>query len=265
MSSVKSALIERMRELDIEPKRSLGQNFLIDEYVIDQIVQCVRALDPERIVEIGPGLGALTEKLMNLKKWLVVVELDRKIAAYWRKRGVEVIETDALELDERQLDGGGGKWALVSNLPYQISSRLVIEQSFTHSFESMILMFQKEVAERLLARPRTHDYGLLSIIAQTFWSMEVVVDASPESFYPKPNVASRVLKFTRKASVTADRDFLTFVKRAFQFRRKFLTKNLKGDMARLKAELAAMGLNETARPEELSVEQYLLLYRKLMT
>ncbi len=256
-----------MRELDVQPKHSMGQNFLIDEYVIHEIVNCVRELPVARIVEVGPGLGALTDELLHLKKPLVAIELDRKFADYWRGRELRVIETDALKIDKLSFNESNDKAvvqsALVSNLPYQIASRLVIEQSFAALFDHMVLMFQKEVADRLMATPRSHDFGLLSVIAQTFWAMEVVVDASAESFYPKPKISSRVLKFVRKAGVHVDRGFLSFIKCSFQYRRKFLTKNLKDYGSQVKGELTALGLNERARPEELSVEQFLSLYRNL--
>ena len=213
-----------MRELNVEPKRSMGQNFLIDEYVIHEIASCVRDLPVDRIVEVGPGLGALTDELLHLKKPLVVIELDRKFADYWRSRDLHVIEADALKADELNFDKIEGKAvvksALVSNLPYQIASRLVIEQSFAARFDHMVLMFQKEVADRLMATPRSHDYGLLSVIAQTFWSMKAVVDASSESFYPKPKVSSRVLKFVRRPGIDVERGFLIFIKRAVTARRR---------------------------------------------
>ncbi len=268
--SLKEKLLERMQELELRPKRALGQNFLIDSYVVSQIVKAVNALPVLQIIEIGPGLGALTDELIKLERDRILIEFDRKFAAYWRSRGENVIENDALKMDWsehlKQDDRASkiNKSVLVSNLPYQIASRIVVERSFDDfPIPFMVLMFQREVADRLVASARSAEYGLLSVIAQAFWTIEKVVDASPECFYPKPNVSSRVLKFARKKEVASDRKFLAFIKQAFQYRRKLLVKNLKSYEGQVRGLLTGFGLSETARPEELTVDQYLALFNKI--
>jgi 16S rRNA (adenine1518-N6/adenine1519-N6)-dimethyltransferase len=252
----------RMQEIEVRAKRSFGQNFLISEAVIGKIVTAVKAGQPVQLIEIGPGMGALTEPLADLHPLLI--ELDRDLAEFWRNRGFNVVEQDALKVQWEKL-AHNNTW-LVSNLPYQISTHLVVDMSFgPAAIAGMILMFQKEVAQRLVAAPRTSSYGLLSIVAQSFWNLSRVTDASPRDFYPAPRVASRVLKFKRMPSVDLDRGFLSFVKVAFAQRRKLLLKNLSA-LSHKKGlvweeALEGLSISQRARAEELDPEQFRRLYR----
>lgn len=264
MSDIKA----RLAEMGLEPKKAFGQNFLVSPHVIDKIVGAVRASEFANLIEIGPGLGALTEPLLAVGLRPRLIELDRDLVEHWRGRGLEVTDGDALKVDWNDLVGSA-LTLLVSNLPYQISTSLVIDRCFgPEALKQMILMFQKEVAQRLVAEPRTKDYGLLSVMAQLHFSMHKVADAAPRDFFPPPKVASRVLSFTRREGVRLGPRFLTFVKGAFAFRRKFLLKNLravvdKSKHARLESALAAMGLNLKARAEELSPAQFVELFQRV--
>jgi len=200
-----------------------------------------------------------------------VIELDRVLAEYWRGQGLEVIEADALHLDWQKFYDKPGKKVLVSNLPYQISSSIVIDRCLDDGgLDHMVLMFQKEVAQRIAAKAQSDAYGLLTVIAQTFWKTETVTEAGPRDFDPAPRVASRVLAFTRKPVVlTNPKNFLSFVKAAFAQRRKLLKKNLSVFHAQkntneeqLVGWLAEMGFKETVRAEELTPEQFVKLYKK---
>jgi 16S rRNA (adenine1518-N6/adenine1519-N6)-dimethyltransferase len=274
----KEKIFERLQELGAEPKRSLGQNFLISERAVTQIVGAAqRNLSayaaahgtPQNMIEIGPGLGSLTESLVTLGVPFQVIELDKTFAEYWTKRGVKVTEADALKLDWRDLNLPAGT-LLVSNLPYQISSSLVIERSMApDGVTQMILMFQKEVGQRLLAKQSTDAYGLLSVIAQTFWKMANLIEVSPREFYPAPNVVSRVLTFEWANRVLPEAgtavDFLKLAKAAFAHRRKLMMKNLVSGWGGLDQEawqkvFEATGLLPTARAEELDPPTYLRLY-----
>lgn len=278
----KEMIFDRLRELGAEPKRSLGQNFLISERAVSQIIGAAQRnlADHERthghlceMIEIGPGLGSLTESLIELGVPFQVVELDRTFADYWRSRGLSVTEADALKLNWQELKLRSGT-LLVSNLPYQISSSLVIERSLSPSGVSrMILMFQKEVAQRLLAKPRTEEYGLLTVIAQTFWKMSNLIEVAPREFYPAPNVASRVVMFEwANRNLPADgnaEDFLKLVKTAFAQRRKLMKKNLSGSWGGLENEAWASvfektGIGAQARAEELDPPTYLRLYEQAL-
>lgn len=251
--SLKENLLEKMRLLGIEPKRSLGQNFLIGEHVVAEIINQVEQRSPLLVVEVGPGLGSLTEPLIERNIPRKLIELDRKFAEYWRARGETVIEADALRVDWQSLGLPEGT-LLLSNLPYQIGSRLVIEMSIgPRQVDAMILMFQREVAERLVAETSTKDYGFLSVIAQTFWHMGRVVDASSGDFFPAPNVDSRVLSLKRrKLETNFGVEYVEFVKKAFQFRRKFMIKSFSEKKDLVLEALKGCGYTASVRAEEIS-------------
>lgn len=272
MSDARDRLQAVLAETGHLAKKSLGQNFLVSDLVIGRILDEVKRRQPARLIEIGPGPGALTDGLFALKIPLTVIELDRTMAERWRSKGLDVIEDDALKIDWRPLVSVP-KTVLVSNLPYQISSSIVIDRSLdAEGVEGMVLMFQKEVAQRIRASASDEAYGLLSVIAQNFWTLSTVVDAGPKDFSPSPKVASRVLAFTRRSDA-GDFDrlrFLKFVKASFAQRRKLLKSNLAGWMkdrgaepAKLLAKLEAFGLKETARAEELSPARFRELYEHL--
>ncbi len=257
-----------LEELKTQPKKSFGQNFLVNEAVIAKIISYVQLLKPKSLIEIGPGLGALTEHLIKFESPLKLIELDRDLVEHWRKLGLEVIDNDALKVDWQKISNTI-PITLVSNLPYQISSSLVVDLSVTDTLvENMVLMFQKEVAQRIQARVRTNDYGLLSVISQSAWDTERVCDANPSSFYPPPKVAGRVLIFRRKPSPGIDGNkFLKMVKAAFAQRRKLLHKNLKSILSdkdeSLIGVLKKMGFSEKVRAEELSPDQFIELFRNI--
>lgn len=261
-----------MHELGIQPKRSLGQNFLISSHVIGKIIQAVKRMQPEAILEIGPGLGALTDELIQLDVPLQLIEMDRKFIEYWKGRGLSVHGGDALALDWTTLPLTTPT-VLVSNLPYQISASIVIDRCLgPDSISSMVLMFQKEVAQRIKAPARGEHYGLLSVLAQVFWKVDLVLEASSKDFYPPPKVASRVLEFNRLTDLgdLNRKAFLQFVKGAFSNRRKLLVKNLtdkpilyKIERTWLENQLIEMGHSAMARAEELSPKEFLDLFRKV--
>lgn len=258
----------RLAQMGVSPKKALGQNFLVSEGVIEKIVAAVRAVKFSDLIEIGPGLGALTEPMLAAQLKPRLVELDRDLIPYWRERGLEVWDQDALKLDWEGI-GLRPSSLLVSNLPYQISTSLVVDRCFgPKNLEYMVLMFQKEVAERLMAKTHSKEYGLLSVMAQTHFDMKMVANAAPRDFFPAPKVASRVLSFRRKAGVELGERFLAMLKAGFAFRRKFLLKNLKGVVDKSTLELMPahwerLKLKPTARAEELSPAQWVELYKSL--
>lgn len=257
------SLKEKLLRLDVRPNKELGQNFLINKDVCEKIIEKVLSFDVSQIVEVGPGLGALTEVMLEKNISPSLIELDRSFAQYWKEKGLRVLHKDALKLDWSEFEG----YVLVSNLPYQISSSLVIERSLDkRSLSHMILMFQKEVAQRIVARPKTSDYGMLSVIAQIFWKVDFLMEVGPKDFYPPPSIASRVLTFKRKnTKLENPQKFLNFVKEAFKQRRKLLVSNIAGLVPKEKSKrlLVQMGFTEMARPEELSPEQFVLLFDQI--
>jgi 16S rRNA (adenine1518-N6/adenine1519-N6)-dimethyltransferase len=248
------------------PKRSLGQNFLVSDVAIARILEAVRALNLERWTEIGPGLGALTDGLRDSVRHLRLIELDSALAERWRAEGLDVTQADALKIDwARFIDQPEG---LVSNLPYQIAARLVMELSpLPLPVPAMVLMFQKEVAQRILAGPRSEHYGLLSVVSQLFWSPTLLMELGPRDFYPAPRVASRVVLWRRKEGPPEGARVVSWLKMAFAQRRKKLAKNLLAEkgMSRDRVEdaLRSMNLSPSTRAEELSPDILLALYRRL--
>lgn len=258
----------RLEEMGIKPKKSFGQNFLVAPHVISKIIDEVARHPFKDLVEIGPGLGALTERLLEREFRPRLIELDPELVEHWRGRGLDVEDADAIKLDWNALPLRAPS-LLVSNLPYQISTHLVIDRCFgPGELQWMVLMFQKEVAQRLTAEPKTKDYGLLSVMAQLHFRMARVTDAGPGDFFPPPRVASRVLFFERLPDPGLGPRFLKFLKHAFAFRRKFLLKNLKGVvdkpvLARLPEIFDTVGISQKARAEELSPAQFVELFRAL--
>lgn len=256
-------LKKRQEELQITAKKSLGQNFLISDSVIEKIIKVAQEFKPQKVIEIGPGCGALTDLLLNLFHDFQVIELDHALAEFWRSQNVIVTEADALRIDWGLFPGS----LLVSNLPYQISSSLVIERSLdVIPLQGMILMFQKEVAQRIRATAQSEHYGMLSVMAQEFWHIETVCEAGPVDFRPSPKVASRVLKFIPQVSKVTDRkEYLYFLKIAFQQRRRILKTNLNALGPRFSLEKLEEWLNtnkksDKVRAEELSPKEFLSLY-----
>jgi 16S rRNA (adenine1518-N6/adenine1519-N6)-dimethyltransferase len=269
MSETWERLKITLQELGIEPKKSLGQNFLVSDQVIQKIIRAAQETKPQFLLEIGPGPGALTFHLKNLSQNYQLIELDSKISEYWRSQGFQLIEADALQLDWSAFFKQKRPMTLVSNLPYQISSSLVIDRSLDpEPLDFMILMFQKEVAQRLRARIQDELYGMLSVVAQSFWKMETVTDASPRDFFPQPKVASRVLYFEKKQSPVADKKkYFKFVKAAFLHPRKLMASNLEEGLSVTKERavevLKKLKLSEKARAGELSVQQFVDFYHEL--
>ena len=254
-------------------QKSLGQNFLVNDSVVEKMIRALKDFGPSWVIEIGPGPGALTDHLIQ---WtaikLTLIELDSHFAQIWKSRNVEVIESDALRWNWSSCQIPQPP-VLISNLPYQISASLMIDRSVDFvPLAGMILMFQKEVADRLRASFRTVDYGVLSVVAQTFWKMELLAGLGRADFIPQPKVNSQVLVFK---PLTPSREllksgpgkakFLGFVKMCFQQRRKYLRTNLKAGYSehQIQAAFGHLGLSLQARAEEIRVAQFQDLFEIL--
>lgn len=252
-------------------RKRFGQNFLIDQQVIADIVNAVAPQRGDCVVEIGPGLGALTDPLIRRVDHLQVVEIDRDIIARLRKRyppeKLTIHEGDALAFDFSTLasaDGGG--LHIVGNLPYNISTPLLFHLAgFAEHVRDMHFMLQKEVVERMVAEPGTNDFGRLSVMLQYRFVMDWLIDVPPESFDPAPKVDSAVVRLIpRPAAELTVRDearFAAIVSAAFGQRRKMLRNNLKGLLD--DAGFAELGISPMARAEELSVSDYIRIANDL--
>ncbi len=268
MSKTWESLQEVLKSLGHEPKKSLGQNFLISDQVIEKIIKAAQSFEASSVIEIGPGPGALTQHLRGLNSLghFEVIELDRNFAKYWREQGLTVNEVDALQFDWSHFLSRPGKRILVSNLPYQISSSIVIDRCIDEKpLEGMVLMFQKEVAQRIKAPFENELYGMLSVVSQTFWDISTVSEAGPRDFFPPPRIASRVLQFSRKKNITIDsRKYFKLVKACFMHPRKLMVSNMEqaGICSKSQATewVLSLGLEEKVRAEALKVADFLRLY-----
>lgn len=245
-----------------QARKRFGQHFLHDEAVIAAIVRAIDPQPADRMVEIGPGLSALTRPLLGQLDRLLVVELDRDLAARlrreWPPERLEVHEGDALEMDFGAM---GTDLRIVGNLPYNISTPLLFHlMQWADQVQDQHFMLQREVIERMVARPGDTQYGRLSVMLQARYRMSSLFDVPPEAFEPPPRVVSSVVRMRPLAGDAlrrprSPRAFERVVARAFEQRRKMLRGSL-GVWAEA-LDWDALGIPPTARPQELSVAQFM--------
>ena len=247
------------------PRKRFGQHFLTDRSIIEDIVQAIAPQAGQAMVEIGPGLGAMTLPLVERLGHLTVIELDRDLAVLLRKRAeLSVIEADVLKVDFRQLaNKAGHKLRVVGNLPYNISTPILFQLlDVADVVEDQHFMLQKEVIDRMVAKPSTSDYGRLSVMLQWRYAMENVLFVPPASFDPPPRVDSAIVRMLPHAA-PAPVDvklFSELVRVAFSQRRKLLRHSL-GKW--LTEKCFAGEFDVQRRAEEVPVEQYIALALEL--
>ncbi len=247
------------------PLKQLGQNFLVNQALARKIARAAQKFPPPW-VEIGPGLGALTNLFLPAEKEnLILIERDKKLAAYWESRGARVFFGDALKISWRDLPP---RLTLFGNLPYHIAGPLIMESlPFRERIHGMVFMMQREAAQRALARPGGKDYGPLSVVCSLFWRARVLAEALESDFFPAPKVRGRVLAFEPKENAWTDdlSGFLRFVKNCFSQRRKMLLRRLPlpaagASLPQAKEIFSDMSLDFKIRAEAISPEQFLELF-----
>lgn len=242
------------------PRKRFGQNFLIDDGIIAGIVSAVMPRRGDNLVEIGPGLGALTDPLLARVDRLQVIEIDRDLIA--RLHGMYPAERlvvhagDVLEFDFAAL---GHDLRIVGNLPYNISTPLLFRfAAYSHCIRDIHVMLQKEVVERMVAAPGDSEFSRLSVMLQYRFDMEMLIDVPADCFDPAPKVESAVVRLTPLSPLPhparSEAVFSDVVSRAFAQRRKTLRNTLKGMVSA--EQLAALGINAGARAQELSVADF---------
>ena len=246
------------------PRKRFGQHFLHERHVVDRIIRSLHPRPGEYIVEIGPGLGALTGELLAVSDTLHAIELDRDLVAQLKERFGEperfvIHQADALKFDYCSLSPSTQKVRLIGNLPYNISTPLifhVLEQS--RCIQDMYFMLQKEVVDRVAAPPGGKNYGRLSVMVQWRCEVEKLFEVSPGAFTPPPKVQSAVIRLAPYATPPLDvhdpKTFSRLVQQAFSQRRKSLRNTLKGMLSA--QQLEAAGVDPRARAETLSVEEF---------
>lgn len=245
-------------------KKQFGQNFLVDKKIIQAIVNLVSPEKNDRVLEIGPGLGALTEAILPFLLKLTVVELDRDLVARLEARKesrLHIISGDALAFNIEDYFDKEQTIRIIGNLPYNISTPLIFHFLKSASrIQDMHFMLQKEVVERIIARPGNKAYGRLSVMVQYYCQVEKCLDVPPHAFSPMPKVESAIIRLRpfRDKPFTAENEqgLSELVKEAFSHRRK----TLKNNLIHFKAEVFdRLGIEPSRRPETLSVEEYVKL------
>jgi 16S rRNA (adenine1518-N6/adenine1519-N6)-dimethyltransferase len=269
-------------------KPKLGQHFLIDRDAARTIVEALGNISDQIVIEIGPGQGAITEVLIPRAGHLIAIELDHVLAAqmrlkYTRFPNVEFVEGDFLRIEiptllghkpgslvDRKPESVAKNARVIGNIPYYITSDILLKLFECHEhFDRFVLMMQKEVADRILAKPGSSDYGLLSATAQLYTRVEKILSLPPSAFNPPPKVHSTVLRFETAPRIhelrVEEKPFIAFLKLSFGQKRKTLANNLKTNYpdATLKTAMKAAGLRPDVRAEAISLEQAAKLFRAL--
>jgi len=250
----------------IKPKKSLGQNFLIDKNILEKIINTVNINNNTEILEIGPGTGNLTEYIIkkNPKK-IYVIEKDNNLASYLNEKffsKVDVINEDILKIDEKLISKE--KLIVFGNLPYNISieilSKWIINIGKEFWFTKLVLMFQKEVADRIVAKINTSNYGRLTVLSNWKLDIQKITDVNPNSFFPKPKINSSLLVFSPKKEYFKIKNYknLEMITRVFFNHRRKMIKKPFNQIFNNSIKIAEkLNLNLNLRPQNLSIIKYL--------
>jgi len=254
-------------------KKRFGQNFLVDTNVIDKIIHSINPQPEDHIIEIGPGLGALTQPLLKTLTRLDAIELDRDVIPQLKtlegceKLHIHNIDVLAFDFTEfKQSNFEHGKLRITGNLPYNISTA-VLFHLINHRIciHDLHFMLQKEVVERIAASTGSHDYGRLSVMMQLYFRISPLFTVAPQCFRPVPRVESAIVRMVPRASLAISHDehdaFAALVRQAFSQRRKTLKNTLRGLCD--SAQINAAGIDPGKRPQELCVDDYIKLFQQI--
>lgn len=270
----------QLRELQIRPKKSLGQHFVTDPQILSRILDCAALTPEDVVVEIGAGLGSLTVPLAKRVRKVYAIELDPRLVRELKKQFfcrdcVEVIQADALQFDFAPLYGEWQrKMKVVANLPYEISSPMIFRLFQERSYFSLyVLMLQMEVAKRVVARPGTKDYGPLSLWSELYTRTQIAFAVGPQAFYPQPKVESAVVRLDilqmPSVDVPDEKILQQIIRSAFTYRRKTLSNALRlgsfshVDLKKIQDALHSVKISPLSRGEALSLEQFRDLAQRL--
>lgn len=274
--SVTGRTSQVLRDYRLKPKKSLGQNFLTDSRVLDKMVRAADIDKETGVLEVGPGIGSLTERLANVAGKVVAVEIDKRLIPILENTfasydHVQIVCGDILALDVpkvlKEHLSGCRRTTVVANLPYYITSAVIMKLlELNWSFYRLVLMMQKEVAERVLAKPGSKDYGVLSVAVQYYATPEKVARVPAHVFVPRPHVDSAVLSLTphkTSPAFVANRElFFAVVKSSFKERRKTLANNLNAHLftdwnkSQVNEWLNRVGIDPRRRAETLSLAEF---------
>jgi 16S rRNA (adenine1518-N6/adenine1519-N6)-dimethyltransferase len=266
-----SDMREILAERDIQLTKSLGQNFLHDENQLRKIVEAAELSKTDKVLEIGPGLGPLTELLLEKAGEVLAIEKDLRLVEFLRERfpKLNLLHADALEfLEDEKHDWSD--WKLVANLPYSVASPILVELACgARAPKKIVVTLQLEVAKRLMAQANDDDYGILTLLVQLDFAPQNFFKIPPECFFPSPDVDSACVILDRREQPLLPENlranFVKIVKRAFSQRRKMMLKLLKADwqLEKLTRAFAELKISPLERAEKLSLEQFVKLTKLL--
>lgn len=276
--------IEVLQKYNFNVQKKFGQNFLVDKNILEKIVDAAQITEADCVLEIGPGIGTMTQYLAERAGTVIAVEIDKNLIPVLQDtlssyNNVTVIHGDILKVDIDRIvkeQNGGRPMKVVANLPYYITTPIIMALFEKHiALQSITIMIQKEVADRMQAGPGTKDYGALSLAVQYYAEPKIVANVPAACFFPKPNVDSTVIqlvKYTEPPAAVEDENYLFAVIRAsFNQRRKTLINGLSNagtlgvSKENIKDVLDRMGLPSTIRGETLTLEQFTELSNCLLS
>lgn len=254
-----------MFDITHRPKKNLGQNFLIDDNIVRKLVNALKISDEDYVLEIGSGHGVITRHVVGEVQKVVAVELDRVLASELRRKfpnseNFELIEDDFLKLSLKNLFGEYKQWKVFGNIPYHLTSHIIFKMiEHRQHVQSLTLMIQKEVAQRIQAKPNSKLYGIISIYSQLYADVDYLFTVSNNVFYPKPKVDSAVIQWNFLPQPRYDIDNESTLKKIirsmFGMRRKVLRNSLKPFLNNAKN----MPIDLAKRPEQLTIEEIVTL------
>jgi len=244
-----------------------GQNFLTDNNIVHNIVKAASLTKEDEVLEIGPGKGALTKVIAPLVKHLTAVEIDKILADqlkyyfdFHKSDNVAIINEDFLQASPQALPVFTSPLKIISNLPYNVGTAIIQKILPLPNWTTCVFMLQKEVIERLAAKPGGKEYGYISVFTQYYADAQILFDVSPRCFSPEPKVMSSVIKLTNKNAAAPYEQFFSFIKHAFSQRRKTILNSLNSftDLDKPSAEkiLRAAGIDPMLRPDKLSIKDF---------
>ena len=256
---------------ELSAKKSLGQNFLKDNNVLNMIAESIKTKD-DLIIEIGPGMGALTKKLINKDSYVIAYEIDERTKGYLlplENEKTKIIYKDFLKTDIKEdiKDIEYNNLYVIANIPYYITTP-IIEHIISENINvsAMTLLVQKEVAERFSAKPKTKEYGAITVYLNYFFEVEKLFNVKNTCFSPAPKVDSAVVKFTKKENIydVDNKKFFKFITECFSQKRKTLKNNLRNyDWDKVKEILDKHDILESCRAEELTLDIFIEIYKVL--
>ncbi len=272
-----SVVRQVLQELAFRPRKALGQNFLIDRNILDLIMDAAGVQPTDAVLEIGPGLGAITGRLVESARRVVAVEKDEQLHAFLQTQFAQAANFQLILADMLKIKVDQFAWPVtgvmtfdrvVSNLPYAVGTRILVDLvQAERAPQTIVVTVQKEVGERLVAGPGTPEYGLLSIWVQQAYDVELIHTVGPRCFLPEPEVRSAIMRLQRRAgAVRASAAFYKLTRAGFAQRRKQVVRSLAGEgraVEQIRVALEAVGVITTARPENLTAEQWVEMARRL--